>query len=134
MRQFLAPILVLGLFVACGGGGDGDVDYDAGGSTASDASGHTDSSKTDDAYSPGDDTSEPTDTGSGSKDTGTGADEGGTSCTSLKCTSDTECQTACGPVSGGIECCDTATQVCFSTPSTTCPVTTGSGSDSGSGY
>jgi hypothetical protein len=131
MRHTLAPIILLALFVACGGNGgaDGFPDSGSGGPTPLGDSGSGDdgfgSGTGQDQYVP------PSDSGSGPD--GTTDTGGGGSCTSLKCTSDSECQSACGPVSGGIECCDTATQVCFPTSATACPVSTPP-SDGGSMY
>jgi hypothetical protein len=128
MRHTFAPVLLLALFAACGGG-DGDDFGTPDGGTPVDGS-----MSSPDTFPSGDTSIPPSsDTGSGSQDSPTTGSEGGTSCSSLKCTSDTECQSACGTVSGGIECCDTATQVCFPTSSATCPASTG-GSDGGTMY
>jgi hypothetical protein len=121
MRHTLAPVVLLTLFVACGGSnsaGNDPFELDSGGgSDGPNVLG--DGGQTGDSnVPPGYDANPGTD-GSTSTDGG-----GGTTCTSLKCTSDSECQSACGTVSGGIYCCDTATQVCFPTSASECPVST----------
>jgi hypothetical protein len=123
MRHTLAPVILLALFVACGGNG-GDEGFPEGGGGGPTPVGDS-GTPGQDGYSPGQDQyTPPSDSGGGGTDGTTPPSDTGASCTSLKCTSDTECQSACGPVSGGIECCDTATQVCFPTSATACPVST----------
>ncbi len=45
------------------------------------------------------------------------------------CTSDTDCQNSCPNVPNGINCCDTATGVCYANASSTCPVPIDAGFD-----
>jgi hypothetical protein len=127
MRQTLGAVLFLGLFAACSGSGGDDGAPDGGGVTPQPDS----SSGQADAYSTGVDTYvPPTPTPEAGSD-GPGA---GGACTSLKCTSNAECQSTCGPVAGGIECCDIPTQGCFPTSAAACPPASGSGDDGGGIY
>ncbi len=61
---------------------------------------------------------------------GTKTDSGSTQqqCVS-QCTSDTDCQNSCAPVPNGINCCDTATGICYANASSTCPVPVDAGFD-----
>jgi hypothetical protein len=135
MRYSLALVLVLAVFVACGGTSDNNsIGTDSGsppGNNMDSSTGGPDAYSTLDTYvPPSSDTGtvEPGDSASTGEPT-----EGGGSCTDLKCTDDTMCQSACPAVTGGVYCCDTATQVCFPTSEAMCPSTTG-GTDGGSMY
>lgn len=66
--------------------------------------------------------------GGGTKDTGTNM------CTSLSCTTNTECQNACmAPPNGGQWCCDGVTNTCYATNGA-CGAGFDAGNDSGSMY
>jgi hypothetical protein len=51
-----------------------------------------------------------------------------------KCATDNDCQTSCPNVDGGINCCDTATGVCFASQTATCPAPKPDSGGSSSGY
>ena len=74
--------------------------------------------------------------GSTLKDSGTKTDSGGTKTDSGQttqcvpsCTSDTDCQNSCPSVPNGINCCDTATGICYANASSSCPVPVDAGFD-----
>ena len=58
---------------------------------------------------------------SGKKDTGTNKDSGQQGQCVSSCTSDLDCQNSCPDVPNGINCCDTATGICYANASSTCP-------------
>ena len=55
-------------------------------------------------------------------DSGSNTDTGSQSQCVTSCTQDLDCQNSCPLVPSGINCCDTATGVCYAYSSTTCPV------------
>src|SRR5579859_4919258 len=126
MRLNLSPILYLaGILVACGGssdtmGFDGGSGGAGGGGGAPPVDSGSGDQNTFDSGS-GTDSGPGTDSASGTDSSGTdGSGVDGGSC-SDKCTSDTFCQTACGPVAGGEYCCDVATGVCYPSSAAMCP-------------
>ena len=60
---------------------------------------------------------------------GTKTDSGQTTQCVPSCTSDTDCQNSCPSVPNGINCCDTATGICYANASSTCPVPVDAGFD-----
>jgi hypothetical protein len=111
MRINLTPIMMLtGFFVACGGTGD---NFSDGGGEGGGGFG---GSPTMDASSGGDDVISTIP--DSSLDTGGGKDSPVSTC-SATCTSNSECQSACGTSS--TYCCDIPTGACYPTSLATCP-------------
>jgi hypothetical protein len=67
---------------------------------------------------------------SGKNDSGTNQDSGnqGGQCVP-SCTSDLDCQNSCPNVPNGINCCDTATGICYANAASSCPVPVDAGFD-----
>jgi hypothetical protein len=55
-------------------------------------------------------------------DAATSADSGSTQKCVASCAADQDCQKSCPSVQNGVNCCDTATGVCFSSQTQQCPV------------
>jgi hypothetical protein len=130
VRRFLGCAAALSLAVtACAANGDpevGDGEDDAGGEpTDAGGGGYSDTSSGHDSGSTGYDSATGYDTGPTNEDTGA-EDTGTTGVCTPSCTSDSECENSCPAApSGGINCCDTSSGVCFANTSSTCPASGG---------
>lgn len=128
-RRFLGvAVLLSAAATACAANGEPDVgDGDDAGGPVTDSGGYGggDSTSGGDSASSGYDSGS-SDTGTTTYDTGT-TDTGTTTgvCTP-SCTSDQECESSCPAApSGGTNCCDTSSGVCFANTSSTCPASGG---------